>query len=508
MTSALSTRQRLLTKAANRLSLLLNDVLYQPQEEGMEMSVDIEERKIHVRNEQLRLRKARKVIEMEEKNVESALEAYNEEANNLTADTPQISDILEKVKAGSTKAEDLLEKAQSSRTKMAEQLEEKFQSSDSERTYKRTVPPKTKPQTPGPQTKTRAKQHLISSAPVEQPVEDVGAVLCMKNTAISGSTKGIVLVGEARLLNEKTNTLERVHLLLDTGAVQSFINKDLADKLQLKDLHTLTLKISTFGSQKTMEKKCGVSTLQIYDCMGRAHQFSVARVEHLTEEIHRQKLSEEDKRYLIDNDIELSVRRSIERVQPQVLLGLIPSRLGYLITGQTTQNRGNWITTLNPVIMTEQNEDQSWEQFLALESVGINEFPEVAHELASNVYVDNVILSASDEEHAILKYEASKALFGEMKMNLRGFQTNNTHFNDPIPQQDRSAQKVTNVPGILWDSNEDTIRIHVRMPERAPTTKRTVSEQIATVYDPMGWLTPLMLRSKLFLQFLWKSDCN
>ncbi|RCN37902.1 hypothetical protein ANCCAN_16184 [Ancylostoma caninum] len=156
---------------------------------------------------------------------------------------------------------------------------------------------------------------------MEQPVEDVEAVLCMKNTAINVSMKEIVLVGEARVLNEKTNTLERVHLLLDTGADRSFISKDIADKLQLKDLHTLTLKISTFGSQKTMEKKCGVTTLQIYECMGRAHQFSVARVEHLTEEIHTQKLSEEDKRYLMDNDIELSVKPSIETVQPQVLLG-------------------------------------------------------------------------------------------------------------------------------------------------------------------------------------------
>ncbi|EYC26675.1 hypothetical protein Y032_0010g905 [Ancylostoma ceylanicum] len=40
MTSALSTRQQLLMKAANRLGSLLNDVLYQPQEEGREMPVE------------------------------------------------------------------------------------------------------------------------------------------------------------------------------------------------------------------------------------------------------------------------------------------------------------------------------------------------------------------------------------------------------------------------------------------------------------------------------------
>ncbi|KIH54566.1 hypothetical protein ANCDUO_15286 [Ancylostoma duodenale] len=409
----------------------------------------------------------------------------------------------------------------------------------------------------------------------------------MKNTAVNGSTKDIVLVGEARVLNEKTNTLERVHLLLDTDADRSFISKDLADKLQLKDLHTLTLKISTFGSQTTMEKKCGVTTLQIYDCMGRAHQFSVAQIEHLTEEIHRSKLSEEDKRYLIDNDIELSVKPSIETVQPQdnreilkqyhetfldqIQKGIIEEidpnlpREGdiihYLshqavITPDKEYAKLRVVfdasahfkdqPSLNDVLYLYQgpvilpmmcdmllrfrvgdiaiiacvekaflqvrlhpaDRDATcclWVRDVAKPpkgdnlvqyrftrvTFGLNCSPfllagtiqhhlkttthhaEVAHELASNVYVDNVILSASDEEHAILKYEASKALFGEMKMNLRGFQTNNTHVNDAIPQQDRSAQKVTKVLGILWDSNEDTIRIQHILAHKTATLKST-----------------------------------
>lgn len=128
---------------------------------------------------------------------------------------------------------------------------------------------------------------------MEQPVENVEAVLCMKNTATIGSTKDLVLVGEARVLNEQTSTLERVHLLLDTDADRSFISKDLVDELQLKDLHTLTLKISTFGSQKTMEKRCGVAILQIYDCMGKAHKFSVARVEHHRDNSQTQALRRE-----------------------------------------------------------------------------------------------------------------------------------------------------------------------------------------------------------------------
>ncbi|KAK6019590.1 hypothetical protein OSTOST_14770 [Ostertagia ostertagi] len=33
---------------------------------------------------------------------------------------------------------------------------------------------------------------------------------------------------------------------------------------------------------------------------------------------------------------------------------------------------------------------------------------------------------------------------------------------------------------------------------------RSVSEQVAAVYDPLGWLTPLTLAGKRFLQQLWK----
>ncbi|KAK6033007.1 hypothetical protein OSTOST_00800 [Ostertagia ostertagi] len=70
-----------------------------------------------------------------------------------------------------------------------------------------------------------------------------------------------------------------------------------------------------------MEKTCGVTNLQVFDYTGMPYSFSVPRVEYLTEPLQRSKLSEEDKRYLVNHDIELSVNPYAKEIQPEILLG-------------------------------------------------------------------------------------------------------------------------------------------------------------------------------------------
>ncbi|PIO72225.1 hypothetical protein TELCIR_05854 [Teladorsagia circumcincta] len=85
---------------------------------------DHEERNQRIRIEQLRPRKARKVIGMEQKNVDTALKAHNQDADTLATDTPHLTDIMEKVKNSSAKAEELLERAIRLITRIEENLEE------------------------------------------------------------------------------------------------------------------------------------------------------------------------------------------------------------------------------------------------------------------------------------------------------------------------------------------------------------------------------------------------
>jgi hypothetical protein len=58
--------------------------------------------------------------------------------------------------------------------------------------------------------------------------------------------------------------------------------------------------------------------------------------------------------------------------------------------------------------------------------------------------------------------------------------------------------------GVVWNLSDDSIRYSVKInPTPSRTRKRTVSSEIAKIYDPLGLLAPIIVRAKLLLQQLW-----
>ncbi|KAK6736300.1 hypothetical protein RB195_019152 [Necator americanus] len=199
---------------------------------------------------------------------------------------------------------------------------------------------------------------------------------------VSNTTKVLILAGQARVLNPTTKALEPVYVILDTGADRSFISSSLAERLQLKDLDSSRLSIGTFGAQKPFERTCGITVLHMWDAERVPHTFTVTKIDTTTKPLTRSRLSQEDKQFLFENDIHLSINHTVEKIQPDILLGCadlfsllkdglgaqttfplkaIPSRLGYLISGRSGEELVN-------------SESSTWEQFCQFEKSGVKEF--------------------------------------------------------------------------------------------------------------------------------------
>ena len=120
-------------------------------------------------------------------------------------------------------------------------------------------------------------------------------------------------------------------------------------------------------------------------------------------------------------------------------------------------------------------------------------------------YVDNYMNTYNNQAELVSDKVRLDNVMNQASMPLQEWVSNNEHFNSlyqlavPITQ---------NVLGISWNPHTDNKNIVVREKLTHKNswryTKRKVLSLFSSVFDPLGWVSPLTLRGKIFLQTLWK----
>ena len=65
-------------------------------------------------------------------------------------------------------------------------------------------------------------------------------------------------------------------------------------------------------------------------------------------------------------------------------------------------------------------------------------------------------------------------------------------------------QKHVPILGIDWHPSTDCFSFHIaEVLIKLPFTKRSVLSRIARLFDPMGWLAPIVITAKIIMQALW-----
>ena len=129
----------------------------------------------------------------------------------------------------------------------------------------------------------------------------------------------------------------------------------------------------------------------------------------------------------------------------------------------------------------------------------------VACQLKDNIYMDNVVTGADNTHDTISLYKEAKSMFKDARMNLREWMTNSETVNSEIPSEDLTKEDTTKVLGYIWNPKADTLELQrsKTLESEMEPTKRNVLKQIASVYDPLGLLSPITIRGKVLLQQVW-----
>lgn len=139
-----------------------------------------------------------------------------------------------------------------------------------------------------------------------------------------------------------------------------------------------------------------------------------------------------------------------------------------------------------------------------------DKYPGAASIIQKCMYMDDVMSGCHSTNELSTAYTQLKSAFGSGCFNLCKWCSNSQEFLSTIPIEDREMRAMgasVKALGVSWSALNDDFSYDVSMEmNKTPSTKRQLASEIATLFDPLGWLSPVTMKAKHILQLLWKEN--
>jgi len=138
--------------------------------------------------------------------------------------------------------------------------------------------------------------------------------------------------------------------------------------------------------------------------------------------------------------------------------------------------------------------------------------PSVSRAIAEDFYVDDLITGATSIDECFFMYTELCRVLNAAGMPLRKWCSNSPLLLNKIPhtQDDPSYllrlndEDTISTLGLTWQPSSDCFRfLFKNWDPPVEMSKRLLLSDISKIFDPLGLLTPVLIKGKIFLQQLW-----
>lgn len=147
-------------------------------------------------------------------------------------------------------------------------------------------------------------------------------------------------------------------------------------------------------------------------------------------------------------------------------------------------------------------------------------YPEACALIIDDHYVDDCLGSQDDECRAAELIQDVIQIHSAGGFTIRNFRCSSSEVMESFPEELRASVTASTIGdcqqrvlGLLWDSESDCflfsptlnkIDSELLQGRRVPT-KREMLSVVMSVYDPLGFVTPLTIRGRILMQQVWRS---
>lgn len=139
----------------------------------------------------------------------------------------------------------------------------------------------------------------------------------------------------------------------------------------------------------------------------------------------------------------------------------------------------------------------------------MEKYPLGAPTLKNDFYVDDGMSGSDSLMTAIEMQRQLTQLLLEAGFRLRKWSANHSKLLQNIPPEDLEVDldfenASTKVLGLTWMPRSDMFALKVNIREGLKLTKRSVTSDVARIFDPLGIAGPVVVAAKIFIQKLWQ----
>ncbi|XP_037924394.1 uncharacterized protein LOC119660089 [Hermetia illucens] len=140
--------------------------------------------------------------------------------------------------------------------------------------------------------------------------------------------------------------------------------------------------------------------------------------------------------------------------------------------------------------------------------------PSASESIKKDFYVDDLLTGSSTIEGAAKLQNDIVNVLKKAGFNIRKWSTNYEEVLKHVSTADQETSDVININlentvktlGLQWIPKDDIFTFKVKLPHisaNEPVTKRIITSNAARLFDPLGWIQPIIIVSKVFIQRLW-----
>ena len=126
-------------------------------------------------------------------------------------------------------------------------------------------------------------------------------------------------------------------------------------------------------------------------------------------------------------------------------------------------------------------------------------YPKVIDLIKDDIYVDDIISGGNTVSEVEKVKDATVEIFKDAQFQLHKWHSN-------VPKLAGDSNEETNesaILGVFWDTNDDKLAVIFPL-TKIEATKRSVLKYLASIYDPLGFTSPIHLKGK----FVYRDICN